>query len=125
MCSKITGDIQFFLIMHTVHVLLLNILRSTAPCCTISEDQNQWKIKLKAGNDDSCVLFTSGLYSGMHSFAYRLAFIAVTRNITTLNLLHTKIFNLSGFQKCAKFYTHKFFIYTVNEDCQSCRTGNH
>ena len=45
-------------------------------------------------------------------FAYRLAFSAITRNISTLNLLHTKIFNLSGFQKCAKFYTHeKFYIY--------------
>ena len=46
-------------------------------------------------------------------FAYRLAFSAITRNIATLNLLHTKIFNLSGFQKCAKFYTHeKFYVYS-------------
>ena len=67
MCSKITGDIQFFLIMHTAHVSVLNVLRPTAPCCTISEDQNQWKIKLKAGNDDSYVLFTSSLYNGTRS----------------------------------------------------------
>ena len=60
-------DNQFFLIIHTAHVSVFNILRPTAPCCTISEDQNRWKIKLKAGNDDSCVLFTSGLYSGMRS----------------------------------------------------------
>ena len=67
MCSKITGDIQFFLIMHIAHVSVLNILRPTAPCCTISGDQNGLKIKLKAGNDDSCVLLLSGLYSGTRS----------------------------------------------------------
>ena len=52
MCSKITGDILFLLIMHIARVSLLNILRPTVPCCTISEDQNRWKIKVKAGNDD-------------------------------------------------------------------------
>ena len=67
MCSKITGDILFLLIMHIACVLLLNILRPTAPCCTISEDQNRWKIKVKAGNDDQYVLFTSGLYSTTYS----------------------------------------------------------
>ena len=69
MCSKITRDILFFLIMHTAHVFVLNILRPTVPCCSISEDQNRWKIKLKAGNDELYVLFTSwsGLYSDMRS----------------------------------------------------------
>ena len=51
MCLKITGDILFLLIMYIACVSLLNIVRPTAPCCTISEDQNRWKIKVKAGND--------------------------------------------------------------------------
>ena len=55
MCSKINGNILFLLIMHIARVSLLNILRPTAPCCTISEDQNQWKNKVKAGNDDYSV----------------------------------------------------------------------
>ena len=109
MCSKITGDIQFFLIMHTAHVSVLNILRPTAPCCTISEDQNQWKIRKWW-----LVRTVYFRFVQRHAFfAYRLVFSTITRNIMTLNFLHTKIFNLSGFQECAKFYTQENFTYTV------------
>ena len=52
MCLKIIGDILFLLIMNIARVSLLNILRPTAPCCTVSEDQNRCKIEGKAGNDD-------------------------------------------------------------------------
>ena len=46
-------------------------------------------------------------------FAYRLAFSAITRNITTLNLLHTKISNYLVFRNVQNFIHTKNFTYTV------------
>ena len=43
----------------------------------------------------------------------RLAFSAITRNITTLNLLHTKIFNYLIFRNVQNFIHMKIFTYTV------------
>ena len=41
--------------------------------------------------------------------ATSLAFSAITQNKTPRNLLPMKNFQLSCFQKCAKFYTHENF----------------
>ena len=50
-----------------------------------------------------------------HAFyAYRLAFSAITRNITTLNLLHTEIFNYLVFRNVQNFIHTKIFTYTVD-----------
>ena len=46
-------------------------------------------------------------------FTYRLAFSAITRNIMTLNLLHTKIFNYLIFRNVQNFIHMKIFTYTV------------
>ena len=43
----------------------------------------------------------------------RMAFSAITRNIMTLNLLHTKIFNYLVFRNMRNFI-HKIFTYTVS-----------
>ena len=43
----------------------------------------------------------------------RLVFSAITRNITTLNLLHTKIFNYLVFRNVRNFIHMKIFTYTV------------
>ena len=46
-------------------------------------------------------------------FAYRLAFSAITQNILTLNLLHTKIFNYLVFRNAQNFIHTKIFTYAV------------
>ena len=48
-------------------------------------------------------------------FAYRLAFSAITRNIMTLNLLYTKIFNYLVFRNMLNFIHTKIFTYTVGK----------
>ena len=88
--------------MHIAHVLVLNNLRPTAPCCTISEDQNGWKIKLKAENDELLLRHTF--------FAYRLAFSAITRNIMTLNFIHTKIFTYTVAKTHNFTYVRTYFL---------------
>ena len=69
----------------------------------------EWKIKLKAGNDDSCVLFTSGLYSGTRSSPIDWRSVQLARNITTLNLN----FQFIWFSEMCKILYTKIFTYTI------------
>ena len=55
----------------------------------------------------------------------RLAFSAITRNITTLNLLHTKIFNYLVFRNVQNFIHTKIFTYTVASYSRNTIDTNH